>query len=148
MRAVIQRVSVGSVVVEGKVVAEIRKGLLILLGIAPGDTVETAAQMADKVATLRIFEDADEKMNLSALDVGGEAIVVSQFTLYADTAKGRRPSFINAARPEIAEPLGGDIRAHADRPWPAGPNRCLWRAYGSVAGQRWAGHDRDGVLRE
>ena len=105
MRAVIQRVSEGSVVVEGKVVAEIGQGLLILLGIAPGDTLEIAEQLADKIATLRIFEDENEKMNLSALDVGGEAIVVSQFTLYADTTKGRRPSFIGAGRPEIAEPL-------------------------------------------
>jgi D-tyrosyl-tRNA(Tyr) deacylase len=105
MRAVIQRVSEGSVVVEGKVVAEIGQGLLILLGIAPGDTLETAEEMADKIATLRIFEDENEKMNLSALDVEGEAIVVSQFTLYADTTKGRRPSFVGAARPEIAEPL-------------------------------------------
>lgn len=105
MRAVIQRVSEGSVVVDGIVVAEIGRGLLILLGIAPGDTLEIAQQMADKIATLRIFEDENEKMNLSALDVRGEAIVVSQFTLYADTDKGRRPSFTGAARPELAEPL-------------------------------------------
>ncbi len=105
MRAVIQRVSEGSVTVDGKTVAEIGKGLVILLGIAPEDTLAAAEQLADKIATLRIFEDENEKMNLSALDVSGEAIVVSQFTLYADTRKGRRPSFIGAARPELAEPL-------------------------------------------
>ena len=101
----IQRVSEGSVTVDDKVVAEIGQGLVILLGIAPGDTLELAQQMVEKIAHLRIFEDEDEKMNLSALDVGAEAIVVSQFTLYADTSRGRRPSFVNAAKPDIAEPL-------------------------------------------
>jgi D-tyrosyl-tRNA(Tyr) deacylase len=105
MRAVIQRVSEGSVTVDGERVAEMGKGLVILLGIAPEDTMAAAEQMADKIATLRIFEDENEKMNLSALDVSAEAIVVSQFTLYADTRKGRRPSFIGAARSELAEPL-------------------------------------------
>lgn len=105
MKAVIQRVSKGFVTVDDKVVAEIEKGLVILLGIAPEDTVDVARQMVEKIANLRIFEDADEKMNLSALDVDAEAIVVSQFTLYADTSRGRRPSFIGAARPELAEPL-------------------------------------------
>ena len=105
MKAVIQRVSEGSVTVDDKVVAEIGQGLVILLGIAPGDTIELAQQMVEKIAHLRIFEDEDEKMNLSALDVGAEAIVVSQFTLYADTSRGRRPSFIAAAKPDLAEPL-------------------------------------------
>lgn len=105
MRAVIQRASEGSVKVDGKTVAEIGKGLVILLGIGPEDALEVAEQMADKIATLRIFEDENEKMNLSALDVSAEAIVVSQFTLYADTRKGRRPSFIDAAPPALAEPL-------------------------------------------
>jgi len=105
MKAVIQRVSEGSVTVDDKVVAEIGQGLVILLGIAPGDTLELAQQMVEKIAHLRIFEDEDEKMNLSALDVGAEAIVVSQFTLYADTSRGRRPSFIAAAKPDQAEPL-------------------------------------------
>ena len=109
MRAVLQRVREGSVTVEGEVVASIGTGLVILLGIAPEDTPQIAAQMVEKIATLRIFEDADEKMNLSVLDVGGEAIVVSQFTLYADTRKGRRPSFVGAARPEAAEPLVEDF---------------------------------------
>ena len=105
MKAVIQRVSKGFVTVDDKVVAEIEKGLVILLGIAPEDTVELAKQMVDKIAHLRIFEDDEEKMNLSALDVNAEAIVVSQFTLYADTSRGGRPSFIGAAKPELAEPL-------------------------------------------
>jgi len=105
MRAVIQRVREGRVTVEGEVVAQIGQGLVILLGVAPGDSMATAEQMADKIAYLRIFEDENEKMNRSLLDVGGEAIVVSQFTLYADTSRGRRPSFIGAAKPDLAEPL-------------------------------------------
>jgi len=105
MKAVIQRVSQGSVTIDGKIVAEIGKGLVILLGIAPEDTRAVAEQMADKIAHLRIFEDDEEKMNLSLLDVSGEALVVSQFTLYADTSRGRRPSFVGAAQPAIAEPL-------------------------------------------
>jgi D-aminoacyl-tRNA deacylase len=105
MRAVIQRVKDAQVTVEEDVVAKIGRGLLILLGVAPDDTLATAAQMADKIAYLRIFEDENEKMNLSVMDVDGEAIVVSQFTLYADTSRGRRPSFIGAAKPDLAEPL-------------------------------------------
>ena len=105
MRAVIQRVSEGSVTVENRKVAQIGKGLVILLGIAPGDTEANAEALANKLVHLRIFEDAEEKMNRSLLDVNGEAIVVSQFTLYADTRKGRRPSFTDAAKPDIAEPL-------------------------------------------
>ncbi len=109
MRAVIQRVSEGQVSVTGEVVAKIDKGLVILLGVAPGDTKSNAEQLADKIANLRIFEDEAEKMNLSILDIAGEAIVVSQFTLYADTSRGRRPSFIGAANPELAEPLVTDF---------------------------------------
>jgi len=105
MRAVIQRVKEAQVTVEEEVVAMIGQGLLILVGVAPGDSMTTAEQMADKIAHLRIFEDEDEKMNLSVLDVAGEVIVVSQFTLYADTSRGRRPSFIGAAKPDLAEPL-------------------------------------------
>lgn len=105
MRAVIQRVKEAQVTVEEEVVAMIGQGLLILVGVAPGDSMTTAEQMADKIAHLRIFEDEDEKMNQSVLDVGGEVIVVSQFTLYADTSRGRRPSFIGAAKPDLAEPL-------------------------------------------
>jgi len=105
MKAVIQRVNQGSVSVGGEIVAEIQQGLVILLGIAPTDTPAVAKQLAEKIARLRIFEDQVGKMNLSVLDVGGAAIVVSQFTLYADTSRGRRPSFIGAALPDLAEPL-------------------------------------------
>jgi len=105
MRAVIQRVSKAQVDVDGRTVAKISQGLVILLGIAPEDTQSQAEALADKLVHLRIFEDEEGKMNRSALDVAGEAIVVSQFTLFADTRKGRRPSFVGAASPEIAEPL-------------------------------------------
>jgi len=105
MRAVIQRVSQAQVRVESKVVAKIGLGLVVLLGISPTDTEADVREMAEKVANLRIFGDAQGKMNLSCLDVNGEIIVVSQFTLYADTRRGRRPSFTGAASPELAEPL-------------------------------------------
>lgn len=105
MRAVLQRVTSGSVTVDNEIVAQIGLGYVILLGIGPDDTPAIARKLAEKTAYLRVFEDEAEKMNLSLLDVGGEAIVVSQFTLYADTSRGRRPSFINAAKPELAEPL-------------------------------------------
>jgi len=105
MKAVLQRVKYGSVTVDGKVVAEIDQGLMILLGIAPEDTLALAEQMVDKIVTLRIFGDDEGKMNLSVQDVGGSAIVVSQFTLFADSRKGRRPSFVSAAKPDLAEPL-------------------------------------------
>lgn len=93
--------------VDGRTVAEIRKGVVVLLGIGEGDDEEQARYLAEKIATLRVFGDKAGKMNLSLLDVGGEAIVVSQFTLYADTRKGRRPSFTDAALPDIASPLVG-----------------------------------------
>lgn len=109
MRAVLQRVSQGSVTVNRDIVAKIGVGLMILLGVGPEDTREAAEQLADKISTLRIFEDTEGKMNLSVKDVGGEAIVVSQFTLYADTSRGRRPSFIGAAKPDLAEPLVEDF---------------------------------------
>ncbi len=105
MRALLQRVSQGKVSVDGKSIAEIGHGLVILLGIGEGDSQEEVQYLAKKIAQMRIFEDEQGKTNLSVLDVGGEAIVVSQFTLYADTRKGRRPSFIHAAPPEIAKPL-------------------------------------------
>ncbi|RUS47713.1 D-aminoacyl-tRNA deacylase [Cohnella sp. AR92] len=105
MRVVLQRVSQASVRVEGKTVGEIGKGLLLLVGIAPGDGDKELAWMADKVAGLRIFEDEAGRMNLSASDIGGEILSVSQFTLYGDCRKGRRPNFMGAAKPELASVL-------------------------------------------
>ena len=105
MRVVIQRVSRAAVTVEGQTVASIGLGVLALVGVAQGDGREEALRLARKCAELRIFADADGKFDLSLLDVGGEALVVSQFTLLADTRKGRRPSFVGAAAPETAEPL-------------------------------------------
>lgn len=105
MRAVVQRVAEASVRVDGVVTGAIDAGFLILLGVTAGDTPKHAAVLAGKIARLRIFRDDAEKMNLSLTDVGGSALVVSQFTLYADTAKGNRPSFIDAAPPEQANQL-------------------------------------------
>ncbi len=105
MRVLLQRVSTASVTVEGKLISKIGKGLVVLLGIGHGDGEAQSAFLAEKIANLRIFEDEQGKTNLSVLDVKGEAIVVSQFTLYADTRKGRRPSFTDAALPVVAEPL-------------------------------------------
>lgn len=105
MRVLLQRVTRGAVSVEGRNIAEIGRGLVILLGIGDGDGEAEIAYLTEKISRLRIFEDEQGKMNLSLLDVGGEAIVVSQFTLYADTKKGRRPSYAHAAAPELAEPL-------------------------------------------
>ena len=105
MRVVIQRVSEAAVKIDGTIVGEISKGLLVLLGIAQEDTEEDALYLIQKLINLRIFSDADGKMNLSVQDCGGELLVVSQFTLYADTKKGNRPSYIRAARPELAIPL-------------------------------------------
>lgn len=110
MRAVIQRVKRAAVTVEGEMVGCIDHGLLVLLGVGHGDTPEVARSLAEKTATLRIFEDAEEKTNLSLLDVGGAALVVSQFTLYADTHKGRRPSFTDAADPRLADGLVESFR--------------------------------------
>jgi D-tyrosyl-tRNA(Tyr) deacylase len=105
MRIVVQRVRRGRVRVGEDTLAEIERGLVIFVGVGHDDTSAEAEWLADKCAGLRIFEDQEGKTNLSALDVGGQAIVVSQFTLYADTRKGRRPSFIRAALPGAAEPL-------------------------------------------
>ena len=105
MRALVQRVSQASVRVDDEEVAAIGAGLLVLLGVRRGDGIDQADRLAQKLLALRVFEDADGKMNLSVGDVGGEVLCVSQFTLYGDVRKGNRPSYVEAARPEIAEPL-------------------------------------------
>ena len=105
MKAWVQRVTEASVTIEGEKVAEIGLGYLVLLGVGVGDTEKAADEIADRIVKLRIFEDENEKINKSIEDVHGSVIVVSQFTLYADTAHGRRPGFSNAARPEVASPL-------------------------------------------
>jgi len=105
MRAVVQRVTSASVTVDANVVGEIKRGLVILLGIARDDTKLDSAYLSDKIAALRIFDDAEGKMNLSVRDVGGDVLIVSQFTLYGDVRRGLRPSWIEAAAPEVAEPL-------------------------------------------
>ena len=105
MRAVVQRVLHADVTVSGETTGTIEKGLKVLLGVGEGDTEKDAEYMAEKVCGLRIFEDADDKMNLSVQDVGGDILAVSQFTLYGDVRKGKRPSFSTAARPEEANRL-------------------------------------------
>jgi len=105
MRLVLQRVKSGRVSVAGHAVAEIGTGFVILLGIGPNDGEAQARLLSEKIANLRVFEDEGGKMNRSLLDIGGQVLVVSQFTLYADTRKGRRPSFTDAALPDIASPL-------------------------------------------
>jgi D-tyrosyl-tRNA(Tyr) deacylase len=105
MRVLLQRVSRAEVRIDGAIAGRIGTGFLLLVGITHADGEEQVAWMADKVAGLRLFSDADGKMNLGLADVGGRALVVSQFTLYGDARKGRRPSFIDAARPEVAQPL-------------------------------------------
>lgn len=105
MRAVVQRVSRSNVTVDDSKVGEIDRGLMVLLGVGQEDTEKEVEYMVDKILNLRIFEDKDDKMNLSLLDVGGELLVVSQFTLYGDCRKGRRPGFSQAARPEAADEL-------------------------------------------
>lgn len=116
MRAVLQRVTRGRVTVAERAIGEIGNGLVVLLGVAAGDTERECEWMAAKIARLRIFEDGDGRMNLSVLDVGGEVLLVSQFTLLADCAKGRRPSFVRAAPPEtgraLYEELSEQLRGH------------------------------------
>ena len=105
MRAVLTRVKHASVTVDGQVIGRIGQGFLVLLGVTHEDTEAQAVKLADKLTGLRIFEDENEKMNRSLADVGGELLIVSQFTLYANCKKGRRPEFLSAARPEVAIPL-------------------------------------------
>jgi D-tyrosyl-tRNA(Tyr) deacylase len=105
MRAVVQRVSSASVMVEGRVVGEIGRGLLVLLGVAASDTTADADYLAEKIAGLRIFEDGDGRMNLNVTDTGGAVLAVSQFTLYGDVRRGKRPSFDGAARPGAVRAL-------------------------------------------
>jgi D-aminoacyl-tRNA deacylase len=111
MRAVVQRVSSASVSVEGEVVASIGPGLLVLLAVRDGDGEAEADKVAAKLEGLRVFEDDGGKMNLCVRDVGADVLVVSNFTVYGDTRKGNRPSFVDAARPEVAEPLVERVRA-------------------------------------
>lgn len=105
MRAVVTRVSEASVVIEGKTVGAIGRGFLILLGVGPEDTKKEATKLAEKVLGLRVFKDEDDKMNLDLASVGGQVLVISQFTLYGSVRKGRRPSFVGAAGPDTAIPL-------------------------------------------
>ena len=111
MRAVVTRVSSASVTIDGKVNGEIGRGYLVLLGVGPGDTRDTARKLADKICNLRVFEDEKGKMNLDLATVGGSLLVVSQFTLYADTSS-RRPGFTGAAKPDVAIPLYEEFMAH------------------------------------
>ncbi len=129
MRAVLQRVRRGRVSVEGRTLGEIGPGLVILLGVGQGDAQAQADKLAAKIARLRIFADAQGKTNLSLLDVDGEALVVSQFTLYADCRKGRRPSFVHAAPPEIAAPL---VDYFAERLRRAGVRRVEMGEFGAM----------------
>lgn len=112
MKAVVQRVTSASVTIEGKLYSSIGQGLLIFLGIKTGDTQNEARYLAEKCAALRIFEDSDEKMNVSVKERGGSVLVVSQFTLYGDARKGNRPSFVDAASPDIAEPIYNECVEH------------------------------------
>ena len=111
MRALVQRVSRAAVEVDGEEVAGIGPGLLVLIGVRTGDTAEQADRLAGKLERLRVFEDGDGKLNLSVRDVGGEILCVPQFTLYGDARKGNRPSFVEAAPPELAEALYEAVRA-------------------------------------
>lgn len=105
MKVVIQRVTEASVTIDGKVNGKIGKGFMLLIGVGTEDTKEQADWIAQKIANMRLFEDGDDRMNLSIKDVGGEILAISQFTLYADCRKGNRPSFMGAGKPEMSEPL-------------------------------------------
>ena len=143
MRACVQRVSSARVVVDGETVGEIGRGLLVLLGVAASDGDDDLRWLVDKVVGLRIFEDADGKMNLALADVGGELLVVSQFTLLGDCRKGRRPSFIAAAPPELAERVYEQFVAAARAAGRARRHGPVSRAHGRRAGERRAGDAGD-----
>ena len=129
MRVLLQRVSAGSVEVEGEVAGEIEGGFVALVGITHADTEAEAEKLAKKTANLRVFSDGDGKMNRSLLDVAGGILVVSQFTLYADARKGRRPSYIQAAQPDVAEPL---VRHFAECLERAGVQRVAHGVFGAL----------------
>ena len=129
MRVLLQRVSGGNVTVDGTVTGEIAAGFVVLVGVTHSDSAAEAEKLARKTANLRVFSDAAGKMNLSLLDIDGGALVVSQFTLYADARKGRRPSYINAAQPEIAEPL---VQVFADCLSQAGVNQVEQGVFGAM----------------
>ncbi len=129
MRVLLQRVTAGSVTVAGETTGEIETGFVALVGVSHSDTEAQAEKLAQKTANLRVFSDAQGKMNRSLLDVGGGALVVSQFTLYADARKGRRPSYIGAARPEQAEPL---VRRFAECLSQAGVSRVEHGVFGAM----------------
>jgi D-aminoacyl-tRNA deacylase len=129
MRVILQRVRYGSVTVEEKITGQIEQGYVALVGVTHTDTQAEAELLARKTANLRVFEDNDGKMNLSILDVGGAVLVISQFTLYADMRKGRRPSFIDAARPEAAAPL---VDLYAERLKAEGITRVERGVFGAM----------------
>jgi D-tyrosyl-tRNA(Tyr) deacylase len=129
MRVILQRVRQGSVRVDGRVVGAVEQGFVALVGVTHGDTQAEAELLAKKTANLRVFEDDQGKMNLSTLEVGGGVLVISQFTLYADTRKGRRPSFIDAAPPEIASPL---VDYYAERLRAEGIQRVEQGVFGAM----------------
>lgn len=129
MRLILQRVTRGSVTVDNQITGAIERGFVALVGVTHGDTRTEAELLARKTANLRVFEDAEGKMNLSLLEVGGGVLVVSQFTLYADTRKGRRPSFIDAARPEQAAPL---VEYYAERLRTEGVQRVENGVFGAM----------------
>jgi D-tyrosyl-tRNA(Tyr) deacylase len=129
LRVILQRVRRGSVTVDGQVTGAVETGFVALVGVTHGDTQAEAELLAKKTANLRVFEDAEGKMNLSALDVGGGVLVISQFTLYADARKGRRPSFIDAARPEQAAPL---VDYYAERLRAEGIGRVEGGVFGAM----------------
>lgn len=129
MRVLLQRASAGRVTVDGTVTGEIASGLVALVGVTHGDSPAEAEKLAQKTANLRVFSDSAGKMNLSLLDIGGGALVVSQFTLYADARKGRRPSYIHAAQPELAEPL---VMAFSERLSQAGVSQVAHGVFGAM----------------